>query len=457
MLIPPFARRPGGAGDLAPLALALTAILVAAPAAHAGRLLVTGHAADHGCSTTAQQCHFVQVATQYVRAGAPDPSKPLLVLDNGGLEVPTAIGHAYAPNPTPLMVVMDPSGPEFARTPLDVGSYSAIVIASDSSCGGCDLNQAGTADSDGIARRSGAIADFLGAGGGLYANAGGARGDGAGGAQDAYYRFLPVSPAPRGSGPFALTGAGTALGFLDDPANPAASDINCCASFNSFTFGPAGSQPGPAEIDREGRAETLIATGTIAGGGFHAPSLGSTAVAEPVAGTVRIKLPGGRGFGVLRAVADIPFGSTVDTTKGTVRLTSARDLAGDTQSAIFYAGRFVLRQARRARATTDLVLAGPAPKPCASAAGSSPAARGARRRAVKRTLWGRGKGAFRTDGRYSAATVRGTVWLTEERCTGTFTSVREGVVSVFDKARGKTVRLTAGRSYLAKPGRIRRR
>ena len=33
-------------------------------------------------------------------------------------------------------------------------------------------------------------------------------------------------------------------------------------------------------------------------------------------------------------------------------------------------------------------------------------------------LWGNGKGKFRTSGKYSAATVRGTIWLTRIAATG---------------------------------------
>jgi hypothetical protein len=65
-------------------------------------------------------------------------------------------------------------------------------------------------------------------------------------------------------------------------------------------------------------------------------------------------------------------------------------------------------------------------------------------------LWGDGKGSFRTTGKHSAATVRGTKWLTQERCDGTLTRVTRGVVSVFDKTLNKTVTVRAGRSYLAR-------
>ena len=59
-------------------------------------------------------------------------------------------------------------------------------------------------------------------------------------------------------------------------------------------------------------------------------------------------------------------------------------------------------------------------------------------------------GRFRTRGRYSAGTVRGTVWDTIDRCDGTLTRVEQGSVAVRNRATGTMVTLHAGQSYLAK-------
>jgi archaeosine-15-forming tRNA-guanine transglycosylase len=68
-----------------------------------------------------------------------------------------------------------------------------------------------------------------------------------------------------------------------------------------------------------------------------------------------------------------------------------------------------------------------------------------------RRLWGRdGGGRFRTHGRNSQATVRGTRWVTVDRCDGTLTRVTEGSVVVRDFARGRRVLVRAGSSYLAR-------
>ena len=69
---------------------------------------------------------------------------------------------------------------------------------------------------------------------------------------------------------------------------------------------------------------------------------------------------------------------------------------------------------------------------------------------VIRQLWAKGKGKFRTRGRYASATVRGTVWLTADRCDGTLTRVNQGIVQVADFTLKKTFLVHAGASHLAK-------
>jgi hypothetical protein len=59
-------------------------------------------------------------------------------------------------------------------------------------------------------------------------------------------------------------------------------------------------------------------------------------------------------------------------------------------------------------------------------------------------------GRFRTRGRYSASTVRGTGWDTSDRCDGTLTVVHRGTVLVSDFARRVTVAVHAGHRYLAR-------
>ena len=70
-----------------------------------------------------------------------------------------------------------------------------------------------------------------------------------------------------------------------------------------------------------------------------------------------------------------------------------------------------------------------------------------------RHLWGNAKGRFRTRGKYASATVRGTNWLTEDRCDGTLIRVRTGRVEVTDQVTHRRIIVTTGHSYFAKAKR----
>jgi len=116
--------------------------------------------------------------------------------------------------------------------------------------------------------------------------------------------------------------------------------------------------------------------------------------------------------------------------------------AGRKQKAWFYDGLFKFGQSRGRRPLTTLSLT--AKLSCGKSNSAYTAAKRNRRR-----LWGDGKGRFRTKGSFSSATVRGTKWLTEDRCNGTLTRVKKGTVTVRDFARKRTVILRAGQRYLA--------
>jgi hypothetical protein len=84
---------------------------------------------------------------------------------------------------------------------------------------------------------------------------------------------------------------------------------------------------------------------------------------------------------------------------------------------------------------------------------ASPRAGEARAAASRKTLQllrASAKGKFRTRGRYSAATVRGTKRTIADRCDGTLTRDIVHSVTVSDFVRRRTVVLHAGQSYLAK-------
>jgi hypothetical protein len=179
------------------------------------------------------------------------------------------------------------------------------------------------------------------------------------------------------------------------------------------------------------------------------PDLGETLVAELVAGRVRVRLPGEDTFVRLSDVQELPIGSTLDARNGKVEVaTERRKRGGRVQRGRFFGGQFLVRQRKRDRYVTELLLRGELPG-CARAGGKAMATAAARRK--KRRLWGNGDGRFRTRGRYSSGAVRGTKWLTEDRCDGTLTVVRRDTVVVRDFSKEKGIILTAGERYLARP------
>ena len=253
----------------AALLVAFASCLLGAAPAYGGRLLATGHDADLHCAIGQPQCHFLKVAVDYVRGGAPNPSKPVLVLDKKNLYLQKALDMAFGAGGL-RYVVMDPASSAFASTPLNTSTYSAMLVASDWGCGGCDLNDTGRpTDSLAISARKSAIAAFFNSGGGILALAGAAHG-GAGSGDNSYYDFIPLPLSGAAvSPPFTLTAAGTALGFVSG-------DINCCAAHNSFNAPAPGSPLTVAETDSLGLAETLFGQGSISGGAVvNSPASGA--------------------------------------------------------------------------------------------------------------------------------------------------------------------------------------
>jgi hypothetical protein len=260
-------------------------------------------------------------------------------------------------------------------------------------------------------------------------------------------------------------------GDTDADAIPDATD-NC----------PTVANPDQADKDKDGIGDACDSSDASG-----PPVLGSTVIARVVSGEVFVKFPPGftprtaaraaqlpagtpAGFAPLKGAEVLPVGSTVHAVRGRLSLTSASGpIKGGltpTQKADFYDGIFKIRQKKSRKPITDLSLSSPDfAKVCGASARnglrSGPLAAGAAATKKKKTsskkvaaqLWGDGKGSFRTTGKHSAATVRGTKWLTQERCDGTLTRVTRGVVRVLDKTLNKTVTVRAGRSYLARAQR----
>jgi PKD domain len=190
------------------------------------------------------------------------------------------------------------------------------------------------------------------------------------------------------------------------------------------------------------------------------PVAGQSVNVEPVTGKVLVKVPGSHQYVPLVAPAQIQDGAIIDARKGRVRITIDNGRGG-LDTAEFYGGIFKFTQPKAKSGQTsfaNLYLFGGSFKGCPSAPKNPKIATLSRKRSGKqaqgksvRHLWGSGEGAFRTVGRYSSATVRGTTWLTDDRCNGTLTKVTAGKVGVRDFVLRKTIVIKKGKSYFAAP------
>ena len=161
------------------------------------------------------------------------------------------------------------------------------------------------------------------------------------------------------------------------------------------------------------------------------------------------------GFVPLKGIAALPVGTIVDARRGALSLQTSADgrSLGDRRrrSARATDGGdlpdppgAVRRAALRARPIpTDLVLISP-PTAEIGCRATIPA------KGVVRTLSASAKGLFRVNGGASRAEGRNAAWQTTDRCNGTVTRVTRGRVTVYDKARRRTVTVRAGHRYLAR-------
>jgi hypothetical protein len=228
-------------------------------------------------------------------------------------------------------------------------------------------------------------------------------------------------------------------------------------------------------------AALAVLSGAIAGPApaataTPAPLLGKTVNVEPIRGVIFVKLPAGAhfslaasplstaveslskgvGFIPLSEGRQIPVGSTLDTTAGVVRLTTATATIGKLQFGDFGAGIFTVLQSRSQSGLTNLKIVDTlSPQQVCRAIGKKArAASGRLPRKVIGLLNGRAHGKFGIVGQYAAGVVRGTVWSVANRCDATLTHVTRGVVSV--RAGRKTISLHAGECGVAAPAALLR-
>ena len=177
----------------------------------------------------------------------------------------------------------------------------------------------------------------------------------------------------------------------------------------------------------------------------------------PTAGRISVNPPGPTGFQPLVEGVSVPIGSIVDARKGTAAITTELD-SGKKQTGEFWGEKFKVRQPTEEGGLTEIRVRDAIRACDGKAISAFDKVVSARKKKRSRGLWGRDtKGRWRTHGRGSQATTRGTIWFSEERCDGTYTKVIEGSVLVRDHYLKRNIVVNAGGTYLAKPHKRKRR
>jgi hypothetical protein len=199
------------------LALVVVSVVITIPL-FAGNIALTGHDDDFH-----QSLNALGQIKAFATFAANGSSLPFLVFDAGS-ELTSGLTNAGITN----YVNINPNTAANVTDALfNTSLYSAFLIASDTSCGGCDNS---TTSSTNIAAHSAAIANFLNGGGGIVAFAGASN--------PGYYTFLPQTASSVGGAPssgYSQTAVGISLSI---PA------VNGDATHNLFyTPGTNGTSP----------------------------------------------------------------------------------------------------------------------------------------------------------------------------------------------------------------------
>ncbi len=181
---------------------------------------------------------------------------------------------------------------------------------------------------------------------------------------------------------------------------------------------------------------------------FPPPVLGVSGNVDPVAGHIRVKLPGSHVWVSIKSLTHVPFGTIIDATHGKVTITTIGP-KGTEQQISFFSGMFKLLQNKKT-AQVQAVLVGGSFASCPRVHGQAKQARTASSsKHVVRKLWASGHGSYSTKGSYAAGAVVGTKWLTADRCDGTLIYVATDAVSVTNLVTHRHVLVKTHHTYLS--------
>lgn len=271
---------------LSSAAMVVALLASTATSAWAGNIFITGHDDDfHDADGSSGGKAQLGAAISYARNGS---ALPVLTFDAGSELTSdlTALGISFTNvNPNVSASVTD--------SLFNYATYSAFIVASDTTCGGCDNSAVGEAN---LATHSSAINGFLNAGGGIIGLAGAN--------SPLYYAFLPQTATSVGGAPssgYSQTAAGGAAGIpavngdethnlFYTPGTNGESAAYQIAEINATTGN--GTILPPAAVSLICTACTTSG-GTLIGGGGN----GGTTVPEPASFAVLAAGIAGVGFG----------------------------------------------------------------------------------------------------------------------------------------------------------------
>jgi uncharacterized repeat protein (TIGR01451 family) len=304
----------------------------------------------------------------------------------------------------------------------------------------------------------------------------------------------PNPPTVTGGAPTSLTINSTALsGTVNPEGSPTQAyfeyglDLSQRGPGASSTLYDQSTPPQSVGSDSTNHTVSASLTGLIPGGRYHVrlvasnsagttfgpdqtftataaappppPVLGKSQNIKPVSGTVFIRTPNGQ-FIPLTGAIQVGSGAVIDALHGSLQVLAAIG-KGKTEQGVFGGAIFKLTQQRTGRekglVTLSIVEGAFQGAPSYALCTKHKATDGSAASLSSRTLQllhASAHGKFRTSGRYSAATVRGTIWTVADRCDGTLTHDVTDSVAVNDFVRHKTIILHAGQTYVAlAPGR----
>lgn len=214
---------------------------------------------------------------------------------------------------------------------------------------------------------------------------------------------------------------------------------------------PAQQGAGPTVVPPSSTTPPGNTTGPSPPPSVPPPVLGHSFNVARARGAVHVEPPGKHTFTPLTQAIELPLGSIIDATHGSVSITTAT-AHGGTQTGQFFAGKFVLTQTRDGAVVATLTGGDFSVCPTARerrhlAHASSGHASG---KHVVRKLWANAHGKFSTKGNYAAGAVQGTEWLTEDLCEGTLIRVTRDRVAVTNLVNHRHLTVKVGHKYLAK-------